>query len=191
LPDLPPVRAADRKAGQGDCAGYAVDGRRGSHWAKLLGKASRDRDRRTPQQDCAKTSGRGKVPHSIGLLDAWLGNMFHFPMFVHHGRGDRDQCPPEYVGSQSRLQDNVKHLSLFSITAVLFRNQKLGRRTQVQILKGGHRHEEGLYIGKREKVIIINGEAIRDHPGEPVWSTFEEILNGMPDADANQGCGAR
>jgi len=48
-----------------------------------------------------------------------------------------------------------------------------------------------LYIGKREKVIKINGEATKDHPGKPVWSTFEEILDGMPDAEENQGCGAR
>ena len=46
------------------------------------------------------------------------------------------------------------------------------------------------YTGKREKIIQLNEEAIRDHLGEMVRTTVEETLNQMLDAEANKLCNA-
>ena len=43
---------------------------------------------------------------------------------------------------------------------------------------------------EREKVIQINEGTIRDHLGALVWSTVEETLNGMLDAEADRLCNA-
>ncbi len=46
------------------------------------------------------------------------------------------------------------------------------------------------YTPKREKIIQLNEEAIRDHLGEMVRSTVEETLNHMLDAEADKLCNA-
>lgn len=46
------------------------------------------------------------------------------------------------------------------------------------------------YTPKRENIIQLNEEVIREHLGEMVRSTVEETLNGMLDAEADKLCNA-